>query len=340
MPENEINDFAKLALENQTQVVETPTPQAEVETPVQEVETPETEVAQETVTPTETPTETAPEQDDTDDVLAILNGEQPKETVAKEFDYSAFKDVLGKEVKSTEEIKEAINSYKEAASNYEKQLSSLPPELRTAMELAQNGGDYLAALGVAQIDYNQIPASDFVRTMFPNTPEGEEKFNEFIENTHPSTIDFQGAQLRNQAIQRQQAELNYIRTQSIERKQANENAIRKELDGMQNFLGNKVTPSDRQKVYDALSKGLAGEYKRPDGTIDAKRAVTEKMIIALAPTLIKNAKHKGVTEGATRVVTQAANVQLNKTTPIQQFTQPIGSKNPLESYLASLEANG
>lgn len=333
MPENEIDAFAQLLRENQPQTEQAPemvdTPEVAQEEQVSE------QVAEPEVSQEEPQTEETPEQDDTEDVLRVLNGDTT-EVKPQEIDYTVFKEVLGKEVKSTDEIKEAIASYKETVSSYEKQLSSLPVELRTAMEVAQNGGDYLAALGVAQIDYKLIPAADFVRTMFPQGAEGDEKFNEFIESAPSALVEFQGNQLREQAIQRQQAELNYIRQQAIERKQANETAIRKELDGITTFLGNKVTAAERQKVYEALSKGLAGEYKRPDGSIDAKRAVTEKMIIALAPTLIKNAKHQGATEAVKRVVTQAANVNLNKTNPITPFTEVPATRSPLETYLANL----
>lgn len=338
MPENDIDKFESMMIQTQTvEAPQEPTSDAPLTTGTQEPVDNQPVLEETTTEPKETDTKIVPEQDDTDAVLAILEGKKV-ETQTNEFDYSVFKDVLGKEVKSTDEIKEAITSYKEAASKYENQLSSLPPELRTAMEVAQNGGDYLTALGVAQLDYNQIPSAEFVRTMFPNTPDGEDQFKEYLDNVHPSQIEFQGAQMRNQAIQKQQAELNYIHTQTIARKQANEEAIKRELDGVETFLGNKVTPSERLKVFNSLAKGLAGEYKNPDGSIDAKRAVTEKLIIALAPTLIKNAKHKGATEAVERMVTQTSNVDLKRTTPIQQFTQPQSQKSPLESYLSELRA--
>lgn len=207
--------------------------------------------------------------DDSDDVYSwddfIDDSPAPvDDSATKSLDWSKLSVDLGLEtpVKSFDDLRSALKQVvDENKALKERGVENLPAELKEAIEVARQGGDFYTYLGLVQEDYKSIPPEELfeekVAELFYNEDGSfnETEFNEYIESIPLADRKFRGLQIRNELI-RLQEEAKRAYKQRIDA-QKFEN-LRKLEASLNNFskVGNfEVTPKAKKQLYSDLASG-------------------------------------------------------------------------------------
>lgn len=172
--------------------------------------------------------------------------------------FSILAKVLGNEKLSTEqEVAAAVEDIKQKA----EMLTTLPPDLAKAVEIAKNNGNYLEYLKVSAVDWTKedpvILYENYVVNQF-TTPQGEvdyDRVEKFLEKLDDDEKELRGRELQNQyvGLQRQQQSLYEAQAQAARREF--ETSLRQTIDALDKISDFKVSPVHKQELYDYISKG-------------------------------------------------------------------------------------
>lgn len=176
---------------------------------------------------------------------------------------------LGKSIGITSEIKNSneLQSYikglqKEIAeSKTAPKLEEFPEDLRNALEIAKNQGDYLAYLEIGQIDYTVFDPVDLfekeVEEFFEN-PDGtfrEKEYNDYIDSLDINDKKIRGTQLQKQLIAEQTHQKQALRNKAEQDKVENLRRLERSVNTFEKIGDYVATPKVKQQVYQDLASG-------------------------------------------------------------------------------------
>ena len=176
---------------------------------------------------------------------------------------------LGKSVGVTSEIKspEELGNYikglqKEVAeAKTAPKLEEYPEDLRNALEVAKNQGDYLAYLEIGQIDYTAFDPVDLfekeVEELFvnPDNTFREKEYNDYIDSLDPTDKKIRGIQLQKQLIAEQNHQKQVIRHKAEQSKIENLRRLESSINKFDKLGDYTITPKVKQQVYQDLASG-------------------------------------------------------------------------------------
>lgn len=172
--------------------------------------------------------------------------------------FSLLAKALGKDSLATEQ--DAIAVVEEIKQKAE-MLTTLPPDLAKAVEIARNNGNYLEYLKVSAVDWTKedpvILYENYVVNQF-TTPQGEvdyDRVEKFLEKLDDDEKELRGRELQNQyvGLQRQQQSLYEAQAQAARREF--ESSLKQTIDALDKISDFKVSPAHKQELYEYISKG-------------------------------------------------------------------------------------
>ncbi len=172
---------------------------------------------------------------------------------------------LEKELKSSDEFKVYVEDLKKQAAEAKNapKLEEFPEDLKAALEIAKNQGDYLAYLEIGQIDYTVFdPIELFEKEVeeFFVSPDGsfrEKEYNDYIDSLDPADKKIRGSQLQKQLIAEQQNQKQAIKRKAEQDKTDNLRRLESSINKFEKLGEYVITPKIKQQVFQDLASGQA-----------------------------------------------------------------------------------
>jgi hypothetical protein len=333
-----VGEQLEKALTEQEQT--TPVNEPVVETPpTQEVENLKQE------TPTETPAPVNPEA--STELEKDWDDESP-ETPAVEvtnstpsFDFSELGKSIGLgEIKDKDELVTKIKSLETKA------LDGVPDNLKKALELAKQGGDYLSYLGVSQVDYSSVdPVELFkndlfarIKSMNPQATkqELEDRYTEALGAYAPIQQLVEGQKLQKSYTDYQKSEAIRIEQEARQRKATADAKVKESIDRLEEINGFKLKPNHKAQMYDYITSGqLQKDLFSQDGyNYEALVDIAFQRKFGKKATEFLWNKAKTTTKK--EIVKELTNPQIEK--PVEKPSVENTEVNPMEAWLKQLQA--
>lgn len=255
-------------------------------------------------------------------------------------DFSAYQEVLGKEVKTNEEFIRELKALKETQKQYSEVFKGVDEGLQKLVDIARMGGDWREVQNYVTFDFNSIPAVEYYKDdlvtsgQFPNTPEGLVERDEWLEAQDPRLINALAQPLKEKAVAGQQQFIHQQQQQLVADKSAKDEALRQALYGekaIKAIGGVEITPARRDNYFQRLASGEV-VYKGKDGKPDFDKGVQMlhlfENIGEISRTLISRAK----AAGTKAVLLEASNVHVSPNTPAANLTTETKPKSALDRY--------
>lgn len=211
--------------------------------------------------PVEAPTEPSEEGTETVfddwDVTETPEAEVPEEAV--NVDSSVVLKDLGLEGLTVDEAKNRIQQLKDAEGV--DPLSNLPENLKQAIKLAQNDGDWLQFLGVNAVDYNSIDDSVLLaNSLAPYFTDAEGKIDkegleDYMEGMTEVDKQIRARQMKDELIAKQAAQSKQFEVEATQRRVEADRDLKAALDATEEIRGLKLKPNHKKKIYDGISTG-------------------------------------------------------------------------------------
>jgi hypothetical protein len=207
----------------------------------------------------ESPTETEPEGAQLfEDWDSVENTPEIPEDAVNVDATSVLKD-LGFDGLSVEQAQAKIQEMKDAS--VVDRFEGVPDNLKEAIELAKNDGDWLEFLGVTSVDYNNI-SDDVLLTnnlahYFTNA-EGvldREGLEDYMDEMSDVDRQIRARQIRDQLVGQQQLRKQDLERQAEQRRAEADRQLRAALDKAEDIRGFKLTAANKKKIFEGISSG-------------------------------------------------------------------------------------
>lgn len=278
--------------------------------------------------------------DDWDNVETAEDEDEPS------VDYSELAKEFGFEgIETREGLSEAIKTLKRESEELRTQsetYSSIPDDLKEAIQLYKKGGDYLSYLGVTSNDYSQYSDRDLVANSiahhFKNEDGSinEEELTDYLDGMSDKALKIEGGKIRESLVNSQKAQKQRIEQQAEQARKEQKAQLKKALDGIKEVDKFKLTPSHKKQIFDKVMKGdmLKDLFYNKNGELDYGkvaqvyfRELNRDKINKFFETKIKNSTRKEVWRSTT-------NTQLDK--PTTKSNPDTKQKSGLDAYFEQL----
>lgn len=199
-----------------------------------------------------------------EELFELEEEEIVEETDSVNLQYEEIGKALGVEVKTKEELVDKFKQLQEENSSLKEKTennpySNLPDKLKEAIELANNGGDYLSYLEISSFDYDSIPDREFLayqmRPYFPEGEDGQIELEDYLDSIGDYEIRIKSRQAKEALKKQDDARINEIKTKAQQTKQQIISEAEKAVERMQAVQGFKVTDSQKRAMKNAIKDG-------------------------------------------------------------------------------------
>jgi hypothetical protein len=343
MPDfNEILTKFELGAPSPTNLIE----ETPVEKPVEDSLEPVTPLVEKPAEPVAATVEDTQDEWDTDDEPA---GTVVEDVVPVVEDYSLFKETLGQDFKSKDEISTYLKSLKEeneklkSSNDIDKILTSanLPSELADAIKIQKEGGDYLSYLKIRQVDYDILNDNEIIeltqRELFNEGPEGDQEFIEYLESKKPVEIKLEAKKIRQGLKAQQDQAINNIKAEAQRRKAENEKALKTTLDSKSEVRGFKLNERHKKSLYDSISSGEIQKelFLGENGKLDFNKVIDVYFSYKYADKIDSYYKTKIQNSTKRSLLDELSNTDLNSK---GSAITPEGKKDAFSVYLETIKS--
>jgi len=327
---------------------------SEQETSTQQVETQVSTDSQvnsesnaEELSQTEQPTQETPEQNDEDINTWRFDApegteQQTEVSTSGNDDYQDIGKALETSSHSPEAILSAVNQLKSSLETVKKENETLKSQdpfadekLKEANDFAKNGGNMYEYLGIASTNWDAYSDQQLLDMHYKQFLTDDAKRADYIEGMEDSQIMVEGAKIRTQMKQAQDARLKQMQDEQTRVKQEFEDGVRKQLDGIDNMFNRKVTKSDKDKAYSNLTEGGLNKLIYYDGNQRSFQRMAEaayllerdnKGNLVNLQAIVANEVRKATNAGKKEVFEAASNKQVSRQGSFSEPT-PTEQKN-------------
>lgn len=179
-------------------------------------------------------------------------------------DYSHVGKALGIEVKGVEDIAKFVETLKTENTKLKEsslKTEELPSDLKDAIDVWKNQGDYRAIFEVDSIDYSVLdPVEIFemeVQDFFEN-PDGtfrEKEYYDYIDSLDPTDKKLRGLQIQKQLMAEQNYQKQALKQKVEKEKVENLRQLEQSLGKFDKVGDYTVTPKIKQALYQDISSG-------------------------------------------------------------------------------------
>jgi hypothetical protein len=185
--------------------------------------------------------------------------------VATSLDVSELAKVLKKDAIKT---KDEVFSELETTVKQAELISALPEQMKSALEIAALGGNYLEYLGISQIDWTKEDPitlyENYVEDQFTNA-QGQtdfERVEKLLDRLDDDEKELRGRELQRQYVTYQAQQKAAIESQARQQKASFESNLRSAVDSLSDIAGFKLSPAHKEELYAYVVSGA--DLKQPD----------------------------------------------------------------------------
>ena len=246
-----------------------------------------------------------------------------------------------------DELKSVINSKKELETKIQ-QLESESPfasdEMAKANEIMKNGGDWRTFLQVSDVNYDSVDDNTMLMEGWLIDALGsKEDAENHLETMTDSDKKLKANSIRANLKQGQEQQKLEIQKKANERKQHIDGGIKKQLDGISNMYGVKISSLDKKQMFNSLTSegGLMNQiFYNKDKSLNFKGMVEAAFVLNNMKKIVKqnvmNAKNQGVKSVMNEV--SNANLDQRKGTAVKPSTE--APKTAFDKHFEALLRNG
>jgi len=180
-----------------------------------------------------------------------------------------------KPITNEEEFKAAVNAKIKAAEEKDF-LEGVPTELREAVDIAKQGGDYVGYLSEKEVDYNDFSADEFLAMGFQRyfkNPDGtinDDKLQEYIDNLDPVTKQMQADNIKATLEAKQQARLEGISERAKDRKIKEAARAKETVSKMSSIANLKLSDKHKEEIVNIITSGQLNKvvFGEKNGELD------------------------------------------------------------------------
>ena len=344
---------------------ETPAPEAQEEEVVEEVaeeivkeevaeESPE--VAEEATSESESQTEedTTVEEETSnedvqqeDDVISDWDITSEEAESAAEFDYTSLATEAGFEAKNKDEFIKMVSEYKAKAESPDP-TSTLPENLKEAIKIAGEDGNYLEYLGVTSVDYDAYNSLALVKGHYEqiftnvNGVVDTDMLEMKMDGMSDADIEIEGQTLRSQYKGMQTQKADAIKAEANRNRELADKALRKVLDDTKEIDGFKLSPTNKKQLYDDITSGdmIAEMFHGTDGKIDQLKVLTAYSRHKFGDKQRAYLRQKISTEATKKVLDKIGNKNINTKAGGLPNVTPEKAKTGQQALAAELKEHG
>lgn len=273
------------------------------------------------------------------DVSVEIDGKQVPEA---EIDYSSLGKDLGlDEVKSKEDLVKSFNKKIESVKAEVEQMSkdalaSVPNDLKEAIEIAKNGGDYVEFLGIGTQNFDMISAQDLFANSVANHFVDEngrvdkDGLEEYLDNFSEKEIQIEGEKIRSALKSQQEAQKREFREKAAAIKRENDIKLQAAVDKLSDVNGFKVNQYQKSILFSNVSSGkmMNDLFYDSSGNLNFDKVVSNYFkvlnhdkIVGFLKQRIRNSTKKEIIEGISNV---------DVTTPVQRVSATPTKKSGVD----------
>ncbi len=166
-------------------------------------------------------------------------------------------------------------------------LTNVPDNLKEAMEIAKQGGDYLSYLEVSSVDIDSYSDRDvYEESILSHFTDkdgkiDEDGLSEYMEALSDKQIEIEGKKIKESYKNSVNSRKEAIQNESESIKRENDSMLRKSLDGVKDINGFKVTPKHKQDLYNKISSGqiVNDLFNDSKGKLDFDKVINTYFIV-------------------------------------------------------------
>lgn len=259
-------------------------------------------------------------------------------------DFNELSKDLNVEVKSKDELLVKFKELQDKVSNYESesnQYANLPEDLKAAIDLAKNGGDYLSYLDAGAVDYDQVGDREMLefhyQSMFDNTEEGREELLDYLDSMSDAQLKINARQVRQQLKSQQEQRKSQIKESSDKQKQMVVSGVKDAVSKLDKVGDFKVKPSHKSRIEKAILDGSLSEYINggSNGNYDFNKMVENAFKIMYYDNITSYLKTKVANSTKRDIIEKTSNASIKR--PAKKPEAKKEKKSGLDSYFESLK---
>jgi hypothetical protein len=196
------------------------------------------------------------------------------------YDFTSLSSKLGFEAASEEDFVTKFNEIQSHTADLETKvkdsnLDGIPTDLRDAIELAKDGGDYREFLQVATVDISKVDptalAEEQIASYFYDSDGAfdQEGYTEQLERLTDRELEFKGKEIQRQMLAEQARAREALNARATQKRQLRELEARRAVDDLKDVGGFQLKPQHKADILSTLSSN-AYEDKLFNGA-DGKR---------------------------------------------------------------------
>ncbi len=196
-----------------------------------------------------------------------------------------------------------VEQYKQKAETFNK----VPADLQKAMEIANQGGNYLEYLKVSVVDWaKEDPITlyeNYVIDQYTDPKTGmvdAERVDKILDKIDDDDKELRGKDLQRQYVTYQNQRKNQIEFEAKQQKDVFERSLKTAIDATDNISNFKLTPAHKAELYSYIMSGQDVQQKSiQERVLDAGRKKYGSKMESFWKTQVKNATQRQMLEQAT-----------------------------------------
>jgi hypothetical protein len=286
----------------------------------------------------------------TDDLIDDWDITDSPATEAPKFDFKELGKALEIDgVESKDSLVTKVKSIIDKNKELDKKLadySSIPEQLREAIEVANRGGDYLEFLGISTLDYDALDDRTLVEEELINLGlfkrvDGsidEEALDEYVGSLDERELRVRGAQVRNRFKYEQENQRQTLKKKADDKRNQAISDLRGALDKLDSVGPFKLNPNHKKEVFDLFVSGqmMKELFYDKEGRFDYAKAAKIVFKEKYSEKIEKLIKDAIKSQTKKEVATDLKNVDLGTPNRTAMASVPA-ALDPMEQYMRKLQ---
>ena len=240
-----------------------------------------------------------------------------------------------------------VSEYKAKAESPDP-TSTLPENLKEAIKIAGEDGNYLEYLGVTSVDYDAYNSLALVKGHYEqiftnvNGVVDTDMLEMKMDGMSDADIEIEGQTLRSQYKGMQTQKADAIKAEANRNRELADKNLRKVLDDTKEIDGFNLSPTNKKQLYDDITSGdmISEMFHGTDGKIDQLKVLTAYSRHKFGDKQRAYLRQKISTEATKKVLDKIGNKNINTKAGGLPNVTPEKAKTGQQALAAELKEHG
>jgi hypothetical protein len=279
-----------------------------------------------------------------------LDSESLSDTKSNEIDFKSIAGEIGIQAEGKDDFIAKINELKaKAEAEVENPIDSLPENLKKAIDVAKNDGDYMEYLGVTSVNYDAYPNEDIVKNHYANILRNADgtvdiaQVEMILDGMTEAEINVKGIELKNGLKIQQEQRARAIEAEAAQRRVEADKELRAALDGVTDHRGFKLTATHKKQMYEGITSGdiIKQMFHGRDGKMDWDKVINNYANFLYGERQVQFLKQQVASQTKKEVLNRLSNKSVEpKPTASPNVSDPNKKKTAQEILAEQLREQG